>query len=108
MEANWQTRRDVPLVLFALPDEAARETPLRDRHPHGASLILTHRADGEVPGLDEFAGEHPPVAPVFFGFRIMVGIGMLMLVVAGLGWLAAVARPAAGTLAGADLGAAWR
>jgi cytochrome d ubiquinol oxidase subunit I len=43
---------------------------------------LTHDPEGEVKGLNEFVGEHPPVAPVFYGFRIMVSIGMLMLIVA--------------------------
>src|SRR5690606_22289360 len=43
---------------------------------------LTHRLDGEILGLDEFAGEHPPVAAVFWSFRVMVGVGVLMLVVA--------------------------
>ncbi|MGB5512202.1 MAG: cytochrome ubiquinol oxidase subunit I, partial [Woeseiaceae bacterium] len=50
--------------------------------PKGASLILTHDPNGLVRGLDSFEGAHPPVAPVFFGFRVMVGVGMLMLAVA--------------------------
>ncbi|MCO6391526.1 cytochrome ubiquinol oxidase subunit I [Aliihoeflea aestuarii] len=79
MEANWETRPNVPLVLFAWPDEDARENRFEIAVPNGASLILKHSIDGVVPGLNDFEGEHPPVAPVFFGFRIMVGIGMLML-----------------------------
>jgi cytochrome d ubiquinol oxidase subunit I len=79
MEGNWETRGNVPLVLFAIPDEAARENRFEIAIPSGASLILTHRADGVVPGLDEFAGRHPPVAPVFYAFRVMVGTGMLMI-----------------------------
>ncbi|MHB2266698.1 cytochrome ubiquinol oxidase subunit I [Aliihoeflea sp. PC F10.4] len=79
MEANWETRPNVPLVLFAWPDEDARENRFEIAIPNGASLILRHSLDGVVPGLNDFEGEHPPVAPVFFGFRIMVGIGMLML-----------------------------
>jgi cytochrome d ubiquinol oxidase subunit I len=51
-----------------------------------ASWILTHSADGVVRGLNEFQGDHPPVAPVFFSFRIMVGMGLLMLAVS---WWAA-------------------
>ncbi len=80
MEGNWETRGKVPLVLFGVPDEKARETRYEIGIPAGASLILRHSADGEVPGLNQFAGRHPPVAPLFFGFRIMVGMGMLMLI----------------------------
>jgi cytochrome d ubiquinol oxidase subunit I len=79
MEGNWQTRGHVPLLLFALPDEAARENRFEIGIPSGASLILRHEAAGEVPGLDDFIGAHPPVAPVFFAFRVMVGLGMLMI-----------------------------
>jgi cytochrome d ubiquinol oxidase subunit I len=79
MEGNWETRGHVPLVLFAIPDEAARENRFEIAIPSGASLILTHRADGVIPGLNDFVGKHPPVAPVFYAFRIMVGIGMAMI-----------------------------
>jgi cytochrome d ubiquinol oxidase subunit I len=82
MEGNWETRGNVPLLLFAIPDEAARENRFEIGIPNGASLILRHSADGVVPGLNDFVGEHPPVAPVFFAFRAMVGIGSLMI---GLG-----------------------
>jgi cytochrome bd ubiquinol oxidase subunit I len=78
IEANWETRDHVPLVLFALPDESARENRFEITIPDGASLILRHSAAGEVPGLDP-NGVHPPVAPVFFAFRLMVGLGFLML-----------------------------
>ncbi|RWE85217.1 cytochrome ubiquinol oxidase subunit I [Mesorhizobium sp.] len=86
MEANWNTGPNVPLVLFALPDEAARENKFEVAIPDGASLILRHSASGVVPGLNDFAGNHPPVFPVFWAFRIMVGTGVLMLVVS---WSAA-------------------
>ena len=85
MEANWETRGNVPLVLFAIPDEAARANRFEIAIPNGASWILTHRADGVVPGLDDYVGEHPPVAPVFFAFRVMVGMGLLMLALAWYG-----------------------
>ena len=86
MEANWETGPNVPLVLFALPDEEARENRFEVGIPNGASLILKHKADGVVPGLNDFVAddgtvEHPPVVPLFFSFRIMVGVGMLMLLV---------------------------
>jgi cytochrome bd ubiquinol oxidase subunit I len=102
MEAVWQTERGAPLLLFALPDEATRSNRFEIGIPRGASLILTHDAQGEIRGLDDFKGAHPPVAPLFFGFRIMVGTGVLMLAAswAGLwlyrrrGWLAqALPRP---------------
>lgn len=90
MEANWETGPNVPLVLFALPDEAARENHFEVAVPNGASLILTHHADGVVPGLNDFVAEdgtplHPPVKPLFFSFRVMVGIGLLMLAVSWAG-----------------------
>lgn len=85
MEANWETRSNVPLVLFAIPDAEERENHFEIAIPNGASLILKHHADGVVPGLNDFVAEdgtvnHPPVTPVFFAFRIMVGIGILMLI----------------------------
>ena len=85
MEANWETRPNVPLVLFAWPDEEARENRFEIAIPNGASLILKHHADGVVPGLNDFIGEHPPVAPVFWSFRIMVGMGFLMLALSWAG-----------------------
>ena len=90
MEGNWETQGNVPLVLFALPDQEARENRMEIAIPNVASLILTHSLDGEVPGLNDFVAadgtpEHPPVAPVFFSFRIMVGMGMAML---ALSWSA--------------------
>ena len=86
MEANWETKANVPLVLFAIPDEKARENRFEVTIPNGASLILRHRADGVVPGLNDYVGNHPPVFPVFWGFRIMVGTGLLMLAIS---WTAA-------------------
>ena len=91
MEANWETGGHVPLILFALPDQAARENRFEIAIPDMASIILRHHADGVVPGLNDFVTadgvvEHPRVAPVFFAFRIMVGTGMLMLLVS---WVAA-------------------
>ena len=88
MEAVWQTERGAPLLLFALPDEATRSNRFEIGIPRGASLILTHDTQGEIRGLDDFKGVHPPVAPLFFGFRIMVGTGVLMLAASWVGlWL---------------------
>ena len=90
MEGNWETGPNVPLVLFAIPDEEARENRFEIAVPNGASLVLTHKADGVVPGLNDFVtdtGEvlHPRVAPVFFSFRIMVATGMAMLLLSWAG-----------------------
>ncbi len=82
MEGLWKTERNAPAVLFGLPDETTRENRYEIAIPGLASLYLTHELDGEVKGLDDFDA-HPPVAPVFFAFRIMVGTGLLMLAVAG-------------------------
>ncbi len=84
MEGNWETGPNIPLVLFAIPDEEARENRFEVAIPNVASIILTHKADGVVPGLNDFVTEdgevqHPRVAPVFFSFRIMVATGMAML-----------------------------
>jgi cytochrome d ubiquinol oxidase subunit I len=80
MEALWETQRGAPLVLFALVDEETGTNNYAIEVPKLASLILTHQADGEVLGLDEFGDDIPPVAPVFIAFRVMVGVGVLMLI----------------------------
>jgi cytochrome bd ubiquinol oxidase subunit I len=84
MEGNWETRTNVPLVLFAVPNEKERRNDYAIEIPGGASLILKHSIEGVVPGLNDFIGKHPPVAPVFYAFRIMVGVGVLMLLVSWL------------------------
>lgn len=86
MEGVWQTEKGAPLLLFAWPDETTRSNRFEIGIPKGASLILTHDPDGEIRGLDEFKGSHPPVAPVFWGFRVMVGTGLLMLAFSWAGW----------------------
>lgn len=86
MEGVWETTQGAPLLLFAIPDEAQRTNHFELAVPNLASLILTHQLDGEIKGLNEFKGEHPPVKPVFFSFRVMVGLGLLMIAVA---WFAA-------------------
>jgi cytochrome d ubiquinol oxidase subunit I len=84
MEGIWETQKGVPLLLFAVPDEKNRTNHFEIAIPNVTSIILTHDPDGEVQGLNDFMGEHPPVAPVFYGFRIMIGTGMLMLMIAWL------------------------
>ena len=85
MEGIWHTEKGVPLLLFAIPDDKARTNHFEVPVPNVASLIITHDLDGEIKGLNEFEGAHPPVLPVFWGFRVMVGSGMLML---ALSWAA--------------------
>jgi len=78
VEALWETQRGAPLVLIAIPDDDKRANRFAVEVPKGAALILTHRIEGELKGIDAFK-DHPPVAPVFFAFRVMVGMGVLML-----------------------------
>ncbi len=79
MEGIWQTGAHQPLLLFAMPDEAQQKNHAEIAIPHLASLILRHDVNGVVQGLNDFPQQHPPVAPVFFSFRVMVGLGLLML-----------------------------
>ncbi len=86
MEGLWQTQRGAPLLLFAVPDAALRRNHLEVAVPRLASLILTHDTQGLVRGLDDFVPDHPPPLPVFMAFRVMVGMGVLMLGTAWAGW----------------------
>lgn len=86
MEGVWNTEKGAPLLLFAIPDEAQKKNLYELKVPKGASLILTHDPNGTIRGLNEFEGQHPPVFPVFWSFRVMVGVGMLMLFIS---WFAA-------------------
>ncbi len=85
IEAVWHTEKPVPLTLIGWPNEETQETDYAVKVPYLGSLILTHSMDGEIKGLSEFA-DKPPVAPVFFAFRVMVGVGVLMLLVSWYGW----------------------
>ena len=98
MEGVWETQNGAPLVLFALPDEETKQNRFAIEIPKLASLILTHDLNGEVKGLNEFEGAHPPVAAVFWSFRIMVGVGMLMLVLGLAGAVSLFRRGMTGTL----------
>lgn len=81
IEGIWHTEKGAPLTLFGFPSEKEKKTLYALEIPKAASLILLHDAEGEIKGLNEFEGKHPPVAPVFWAFRIMVGLGFLMLAV---------------------------
>lgn len=80
MEGIWHTEKGAPLLLFAIPDKETQSNHFEIAIPKLASVILTHDPEGEIKGINEFEGEHPPVAPVFYAFRIMLAVGGLMLV----------------------------
>ena len=85
MEGHWEGGAGAPLILFAWPDMEAEENHFEIGIPYLSSLILTHELEGKVPGLKQFAPQDRPYVPiVFWTFRIMVGIGFLMLFVGGL------------------------
>ena len=86
MEGVWETERGAPLLLFAIPDNSQRKNHFEIKVPKIASLILTHDANGEIKGLNAFGDAHPPPLPLFFAFRVMVGVGLLMLATSWLGW----------------------
>lgn len=86
MEGLWDTEKGAPAVLFAIPDDAAQKNHLEIKVPKLASFYLTHEWDGEVKGMKAFPNARPPALPLFFAFRAMVGVGLLMLAVS---WLAA-------------------
>jgi cytochrome d ubiquinol oxidase subunit I len=89
IEARWDTASRAPLTLFAIPDQKAETNRYEIAVPDLGSLILTHDLNGTVRGLKDWpADERPPVAIPFFAFRVMVGLGLIMLatVIASL-WL---------------------
>ena len=85
MEGIWEGGKGVPAVLIGIPDPKTRTNLYEVSIPKLASFYLTHDWDGEVKGLNDFGDKVPPVAPVFFAFRVMVGIGLLMLLTSWLG-----------------------
>jgi cytochrome bd ubiquinol oxidase subunit I len=89
MEGLWETSQGVPATLFALPDQAGERNRFEIGIPRLGSLYLTHSLNGEVKGLKDFPpDQRPPVAVVFWAFRIMVGCGLLMLALVGTSlWL---------------------
>jgi cytochrome d ubiquinol oxidase subunit I len=89
MEGHWDGSQPGELLLFAIPDARAEKNHLEIGIPRGASLIITHDPDGLFPGLLDFPREdRPGIARVFFAFRIMVGVGLLLIAAALVGgWL---------------------
>jgi cytochrome bd ubiquinol oxidase subunit I len=87
IEGIWHTEKSAPLTLVGWPNEKEGRTDYAIEVPRLASLILAHDLDAELKGLDAFPNAHPPVAPVFWAFRIMVGMGVVMLLVSWwCGW----------------------
>ncbi|ANF83265.1 cytochrome D ubiquinol oxidase subunit I (plasmid) [Acinetobacter sp. NCu2D-2] len=88
IEGHWETNKNegMPLYLFGIPDMQAEETKYAIGIPNLGSLIMTHTIDGEVKGLKEFAPEDRPNSLIiFWSFRIMVGMGLLMILLALMG-----------------------
>ncbi len=87
IEAHWDGSKPGELVLFGWPDEKTESNLYQIAIPHAGSLILTHSLDGLFPGLKSVPpADRPPIVPVFFAFRIMVGIGFLLI---AIGWAGA-------------------
>jgi cytochrome d ubiquinol oxidase subunit I len=87
IEAHWDSESRAPLALFAIPDSEAETNHFEISIPLLGSLILTHDPDGTVPGLKDFPkDQRPPVAIPFFAFRIMVGLGLIMLAIVAVSW----------------------
>lgn len=87
IEGIWETKpanTGEALHLFAIPDDAAHKNLFSVKVPHLGSVILTHTWNGTIKGIDSFK-DHPPVFPVFWSFRIMVGLGLLMMLLAWSG-----------------------
>jgi cytochrome d ubiquinol oxidase subunit I len=86
LEGHWENKpgESLPLILFGWPDMAAETTRYAVEVPRLGSLILTHEWNGHIPGLKEFpAGDRPNSTIIFWSFRVMVGLGMLMLLLGG-------------------------
>jgi len=87
VEALWRTEKGAALTLFAVINEKEKRNDYAVEIPKALSLILKHDLDAEVRGLEEFGADRPPVAPLFWSFRIMVGVGLLMLALSWIGLL---------------------
>lgn len=88
MEGHWENvgNEPTPLVLFGIPDMEAEKTRYAIEIPYLGSLILTHSLDKQIPALKSFPKEDRPNSTIiFFSFRIMAGLGMLMILTGLLG-----------------------
>ena len=84
MEGIWETQKGAPAILFALPDTATQSNRFEIAIPKLASFYLTHDWNGHIKGIKDFGEAHPPVVPVFLAFRVMVGVGLMMMAVSSL------------------------
>ncbi len=108
IEGRWDTAAPSPLTLFGIPNQAAERNDYQIEIPVLGSIVLTHTLDGEVKGLKDFPpDQRPPVWPVFFGFRIMVG-HRLPHAVAPSCWAGTFGYAAACSLRPGSSGSAWR
>jgi len=85
VEALWKTEKGAALTLFGVINEKEKRNDYAVEIPKALSLILKHDLDAEITGLEAFGDDHPPVAPVFWSFRVMVGVGVLMLALSWIG-----------------------
>ncbi len=105
IEAHWNGGEPADLVLFALPNAEGNGNAYELSLPVKglASFIVTHDFEGKFPGLNDFRPEdRPPVVPVFFAFRVMVGLGLVMIAIGVVGaylWLRGTLFEARGYLA---------
>jgi cytochrome d ubiquinol oxidase subunit I len=94
VEALWKTEKGAALTLFGVINEKEKRNDYAVEIPKALSLILKHDLDAEIKGLEAFGGDYPPVAPVFWSFRVMVGVGVLMLLLSWLGaWILRKSTP---------------
>lgn len=88
IEGNWEHTTHAPLYLFGIPNQKTETTDYGITIPGAASWILTGKTEGAIPNLKSFPPQdRPPVLPVFWSFRVMVGIGTLMIL---LGFISAL------------------
>ncbi len=86
MEGIWENEKGAGFRLLAWPNKALQQNDWEIKIPNLASLILTHDIDGEIKGLKNVpADEIPNVAMVFYSFRVMLGLGVLMIITAFVG-----------------------
>ena len=85
IESIWESGKGAEFTIIGIPDEEEQKTHFALTIPKLGSWILTRKADGYVEGINDFEDAHPPVGPVFYSFRVMVGVGMLMILVSAWG-----------------------
>ena len=80
IEGAWETETQAPFRIFTVPDQKEMKNNYTLEIPYGSSLILTHSLNGEIKGLKDWPrSEHPNVPFVFYSFRVMIGLGLLMV-----------------------------